>query len=279
IGPLTNRVGDAARVLTIIAGGDPRDATCSNDPVPDVTEALEGGVEGLRIGLPKEYLGEGIEPSVREAVSDAAERLAAGGAQVREVSLPHTSYAIPAYYVVATCEASSNLARFDGIHYGRRAVASDLATTYERSRTEGLGAEVRRRILLGTFALSAGHYDAYYDRAMRVRTLIRRDFELAFESVDALISPAGPTPAFRLGEKTQDPLEMYLADILTVAANLAGVPGLVVPEKLVEFEGAALPVGVQLMGPMWSEATLLRIGHYLERTRGDLPAPPIGGRS
>jgi aspartyl-tRNA(Asn)/glutamyl-tRNA(Gln) amidotransferase subunit A len=277
IGPLTNRVSDAALVLAIIAGGDPRDATCSNDPVPDVVSGLDAGVEGLRVGLPKEYLGDGIEPCVREAVATAAQRLAADGAQVREVSLPHTPYAIPAYYVVATCEASSNLARFDGIHYGRRAKAPDLSSTYERSRTEGLGAEVRRRILLGTFALSAGHYDAYYDRAMRVRTLIRRDFERAFDSVDLLLSPAGPTPAFRLGEKTQDPLDMYLADILTVAANLAGVPGLVVPECVGEFEGAALPVGVQLMGPMWSEPTLLRVGHHLERTRGEMPAAPTGG--
>ena len=240
---------------------------------------LDLGVTGLRIGLPREYLGDGVDACVRDAVTAAAERLAGDGAVVTEVSLPHTSYAIPAYYVVATSEASSNLARFDGIHYGRRADAPDLLGTYERSRTAGLGDEVRRRILLGTYALSAGHYDAYYDRAMRVRTLIRRDFEGAFESVDALLSPVAPTPAFRRGEKTTDPLEMYLADILTVAANLAGVPGLVVPETVAEFEGATLPIGVQVMAPMWGEPTLCRVGRHLERTRAPMAAAPAGADS
>ena len=277
VGPLTARVGDAALLLEVMAGADRHDATCSDAPPPDIMTHLEDGVAGLRVGIPQEYMGDGIDPGVRAAVTSAAARLDADGAEVREVSPPHTSYAIPAYYVVATSEASSNLARYDGIHYGRRAEAPDLFHTYERSRTEGLGPEVRRRILLGTYALSAGHYDAYYDRAMRVRTLIRRDFERAFEDVDVILSPTGPTPAFRLGEKTTDPLEMYLADILTVAANLAGVPGLVVPETLTAFEGADLPVGLQLMGPMWGEATLCRVGHHLERTRPPLPSAPAGG--
>jgi len=273
IGPLANRVEDAARITAVMAGADPHDATCSNDPVPDLLSQLEGPVTGLRVGLPREYLGAGIDPCVSAAVQTAADRLVAAGATVSDISLPHTSYAIPAYYVVATSEASSNLARFDGIHYGARAPADPLDQTYERSRTEGLGAEVRRRILLGTFSLSSGPYDAYYDRAMRVRTLIRRDFEAAFQQVDILLSPVGPTPAFRLGEKTTDPIEMYLADVLTVSANLAGIPGLAVPETIAAFEGARLPIGVQLMGPMWSEPRLLAVGRCLERTRGPLPSP------
>ena len=274
IGPLTTRVSDAAAITQIIAGGDPHDATCSNAPVPEF-EDLHSDIKGLRVGVPREYVGDGIEACVRGAVTAVCERLEGAGAVVTEVSLPHTEFAIPAYYVVATSEASSNLARFDGVHYGRRAQATSLDELYERSRTEGLGPEVRRRILLGTFSLSAGHYDAHYDRAMRARTLIRRDFDTAFHDVDVLLSPTAPTPAFRIGEKAADPVEMYLADILTVSANLAGVPGLVVPERVVPFEGSTLPVGVQLMGPMWSESTLLRVGAWIESTRPTMPEPEV----
>ncbi|MAG55576.1 MAG: Asp-tRNA(Asn)/Glu-tRNA(Gln) amidotransferase GatCAB subunit A [Planctomycetes bacterium] len=280
IGPLSRNVEDAARVLAVIAGGDPRDATCSNDPVPDVVAGLEDGVDGLRVGLPREYFDDAIGDGVKTLVRRAANRLATAGATLIDVSLPHTSYGIPAYYIVATSEASSNLSRYDGIHYGHRTKdAADLAETYERSRTEGFGAEVRRRIMLGTFALASGYYDAYYDRAMRVRTLIRRDFEEAFEQVDVILSPTSPTPAFKLGEKTSDPLEMYLADVLTVTANLAGVPGLVVPEGLCDHDGARLPVGVQLMGPLWSEARLLQVGRWLERTREEAISIPEGAAS
>src|SRR5690606_25151000 len=237
--------------LNAIAGADPRDSTCADDAVPDFSATLHQGAAGLRIGLPREYFIDGIDPDVRRAVDSAATRLEAAGASLHEVSLPHTEYAVAPYYVIATAEASSNLARFDGVRYGRRCDhPEDLADLYERTRAEGLGPEVKRRIILGTWVLSAGYHDACYLRAHKVRTLIRRDFRQASESVDVLLSPTCPTPAFRLGERISDPLEMYLADIFTTAANLAGICGISVPCGLTPPapNRPALPVGLQFMG-------------------------------
>ena len=300
IGPLARNIEDAATLLNVIAGEDNRDATSAPVDVPDYTEALGDGVEGLRLGLPEEYFAEGLDDDIRRMVKDQVDRLEDAGATVEEVSLPHTEYGVATYYLIATAEASSNLARYDGIRYGHRAdlqetkqalqerraelkeelasaraqgdeartdtleaqlddEQSTLDALYTRSRTEGFGEEVKRRIMLGTYALSAGYYDDYYEKAQRVRTLIRHDFERAFEDVDALITPTTPTPPFRLGEKTDDPLEMYLNDIYTVTANLAGLPGLTVP--IGEHpDTPGLPVGLQLLGSHFDEALLLRIG-------------------
>ena len=230
IGPLTKTVKDAAIVLRTIAGRDPMDSTSAEVPVPDYVADLEKPVRGLKIGVAKEYLGEGLDGEVRKAIEAAIQKLAKQGCEIVEVSLPHTKYAIPTYYIVATAEASSNLARFDGVRYGYRAKdARTLSEMYRRSRDQGFGAEVKRRIMLGTYALSAGYYDAYYLKAQRVRTLLARDFEEAFKKVDAIVAPVSPTAAFKLGEKVDDPLAMYLADIYTVTADLAGIPGISVP--------------------------------------------------
>ena len=230
IGPLAKTVKDAAIVLRTIAGRDPMDSTSADLPVPDYVAELEKPVRGLKLGVAKEYLGEGLDQEVRGAIEAAIQKLARQGCEIVEVSLPHTQYAIPAYYIVATAEASSNLARFDGVRYGYRAKdARTLSEMYRRSRDEGFGAEVKRRIMLGTYALSAGYYDAYYLKAQRVRTLLTRDFEEAFQKVDAIVAPVSPTAAFKLGEKMDDPLAMYLADIYTVTADLAGIPGISVP--------------------------------------------------
>src|SRR5947208_9384914 len=230
IGPLTKTVKDAAIVLRTIAGRDPMDSTSADLPVPDYVAELEKPVQGLKIGVAKEYLGEGLDREVRYAVEAAIQKLESLGCKIVEISLPHTKYAIPTYYIVATAEASSNLARFDGVRYGYRARdARTLSEMYRRTRDEGFGAEVKRRIMLGTYALSAGYYDAYYLKAQKVRTLITRDFEQAFKKVDAIVAPTSPTPAFKLGEKVDDPLAMYLADIYTVTADLAGIPGISVP--------------------------------------------------
>ena len=263
IGPLTRTVKDAAIVLTAIAGRDPMDSTSANVPVPDYVGELEKPVRGLKIGVAEEYLGEGLDGAVRKAVEAALQKLARLGCEVVPVSLPHTAYAIPAYYIVATAEASSNLARFDGVRYGYRARdASTLSDMYRRTRDEGFGAEVKRRIILGTYALSAGYYDAYYLKAQKVRTLLTRDFEEAFRKVDVIVTPTSPTPAFKLGEKANDPLAMYLADIYTVTADLAGIPGISIPcgetrEKL--------PIGLQILGRHFDEATILRLAHAYER--------------
>jgi aspartyl-tRNA(Asn)/glutamyl-tRNA(Gln) amidotransferase subunit A len=230
IGPLTRSVRDAAIILRVIAGRDPMDSTSADVPVPNYEDELAKPVRGLKLGVPKEYFGEGLDPEVRGSVEAAIAQLGAEGAEVVPISLPHTSYAVPAYYVLATAEASANLARYDGVRYGYRSPqARTLAEMYRRSREEGFGAEVKRRIMLGTYALSAGYYDAYYLKAQKVRTLLTRDFEAAFQQVDAIVTPTAPTAAFKIGEKTDDPLAMYLADIYTVTGDLAGVPGVSVP--------------------------------------------------
>jgi aspartyl-tRNA(Asn)/glutamyl-tRNA(Gln) amidotransferase subunit A len=263
IGPVTKTVKDAALVLRTIAGRDPMDSTSADVPVPDYVAALDQPVRGLKIGVAKEYFGEGLDSEVRKAVEDAIQKLAELGCEVVPVSLPHTEYAIPTYYIVATAEASANLARFDGVRYGYRAKsARTLSDLYRRSRDEGFGAEVKRRIMLGTYALSAGYYDAYYLKAQKVRTLLTRDFDEAFKKVDAIVTPTSPTAAFRLGEKANDPLAMYLADIYTVTADLAGIPGISVPCGKTREN---LPIGVQILGKHFDESTILRIAHAYER--------------
>jgi aspartyl-tRNA(Asn)/glutamyl-tRNA(Gln) amidotransferase subunit A len=265
IGPLTKTVEDAALVLRIIAGRDPMDSTSADVPVPDYIAELSKPVRGLRLGIAKEYFGEGLDPEVRAGVEQAIQKLAGLGCEIVPVSLPHTEYAIPTYYLVATAEASANLARFDGVRYGHRSPqARTLSEMYQRSRDEGLGPEVKRRIMLGTYALSAGYYDAYYLKAQRVRTLLTQDFEEAFKKVDAIVTPTSPTPAFKLGEKTDDPLAMYLADIYTVTADLVGVPGISIPCG--ETPGK-LPIGLQILGRHFEEATILRVAHAYEQAR------------
>lgn len=262
IGPLAASVGDAAFLLQAIAGHDERDSTSAPLPVPDYTQEMSGELKGMRLGIPREYFTTGIDPDVENTIRHALTRLEKQGAEIREVSLPHTEYAVAVYYIVATAEASSNLARFDGIRYGYRAPASeDLLSVYTSSRAQGFGPEVQRRILLGTFVLSSGYYDAYYLKALRARTLIRRDFDAVFQEVDALVTPTAPTAAFPLGEKLDDPIAMYLSDIFTISANLAGIPGLVVPCGTTP---QGLPVGVQFLGKAFQEGTLLRLGARLE---------------
>jgi aspartyl-tRNA(Asn)/glutamyl-tRNA(Gln) amidotransferase subunit A len=263
IGPLTKTVRDAAIVLRTIAGRDPMDSTSADVPVPDYVAELQKPVRGVKIGVAKEYLGEGLDSEVRKAVEAAIQKLASLGCQIVEISLPHTKYAIPTYYIVATAEASSNLARYDGVRYGYRASdARTLSEMYRRSRDHGFGAEVKRRIMLGTYALSAGYYDAYYLKAQKVRTLLTRDFEEAFKKVDAIVTPTSPTAAFKLGEKVDDPLAMYLADIYTVTADLAGIPGISVPCGETKEK---LPIGLQILGRHFDEATILRVAYGYER--------------
>ncbi len=265
IGPLTKNVKDAATVLHAIAGRDPMDSTSADVPVPDYVAELDKPVRGLKIGVAKEYLGEGLDPEVRAAIEAAIQKLAGLGCDIVEISLPHTKYAVPAYYIVATAEASANLARFDGVRYGHRASdARTLSEMYRRSRDQGFGAEVKRRIMLGTYALSAGYYDAYYLKAQKVRTLLTRDFEEAFKRVDVIATPTCPTPAFKLGEKVDDPLAMYLADIYTVVADLAGIPGISVPCGETKEK---LPIGLQILGRHFDESTILRVGHAYEQAR------------
>ena len=262
VGPLTKSVKDAATVLQVIAGKDVMDSTSSGRPVQDYVGGLLQPVEGLRVGVPEEYFGEGLDPEIRSAIESVLEGLKASGCTVKPVSLPHTKYAIPTYYVIATAEASSNLSRFDGVRYGFRAEeAKTLSAMYRETRDEGFGAEVKRRILLGTYALSAGYYDAYYRKAQQVRTMLTRDFLAAFGEVDALIAPVTPTPAFKLGEKTDDPVKMYLEDIYSVAASLAGVCGVSVPCGSTKD---GLPIGVQIMGKHFDEGTMLRVAHAVE---------------
>ncbi len=263
VGPLAREVGDLALVLEAIAGHDPRDSTASPRPVPSYAAALDGSVRGLTLGLPREYFVEGMQPEVEAGVKAAVKALEGMGAAVEPVSLPHTEYAIATYYLIATAEASSNLARYDGVRYGLRVPERALGDMYEATRAQGFGAEVKRRIMLGTYALSAGYYDAYYLKAQQVRTLIRQDFTRALERCDALVTPVAPTTAFRIGEKTDDPLTMYLSDIFTISVNLAGLPGLVVP---CGADAAGLPIGLQIVGRPFDEATLLRIGHAYEQT-------------
>ena len=263
VGPFAASVRDAATIVGVIAGHDPCDATSSTAPVPDYAAESDRPVEGLRIGIPAEYFGEGLDPEVRAAIEQGIAALEAAGCKTMPVSLPHTRYAIPAYYLVATAEASANLARFDGVRYGYRSAKSDtLSAMYCHSRDEGFGAEVKRRILLGTYALSAGYYDAYYLKAQKVRTLIRRDFEKVFANHDVIVTPTAPTTAFRIGEKTSDPLQMYLSDIFTISINLAGLPGLSLP---CGFDAAGLPIGLQIVGRPFEEETVFRAAHAYEQ--------------
>jgi aspartyl-tRNA(Asn)/glutamyl-tRNA(Gln) amidotransferase subunit A len=280
IGPLTKTVPDAAVLLRVIAGSDPRDSTTVPEPVPDYEGALVGGLRGLRLGLPTEYMGRGLDSQIREAVQAAVGVLSNLGAEIVEVSLPHTDYAIATYYIIATAEASANLARFDGVRYGLRRDGADPLEMYVQTRGAGFGTEVKRRIILGTYVLSSGYYDAYYLRAQKVRTLIRNDFLKAFDQVDALVTPATPTPAFRVGEKSADPLQMYLSDIFTISCNLAGVCGMSIPCGFAQASSSGqsplLPIGLQLLGKAFGESMVLKIAAaYQQATDWHLRRPPL----
>jgi len=267
IGPFTKTVRDAALLLQVISGVDPCDSTSLNEPVPDFTAGLERGVKGMRLGLPREYFISGLDPQVERAVRRAVDHYGKLGADVVEVSLPHTEYALSTYYIIAPAEASANLARFDGVRYGYRAEQpADLPDHYGRTREAGFGAEVKRRIILGTYALSSGYYDAYYLTAQKARTLIREDFSRVFKEVDAVICPTSPTPAFKLGERANDPLSMYLADVFTLAANIAGICGISIPCGFAEVEGKFLPIGLQILGDTLEEARLLQVANAYEQT-------------
>jgi aspartyl-tRNA(Asn)/glutamyl-tRNA(Gln) amidotransferase subunit A len=277
VGPIAKDVRDAALLMNIIAGSDKFDSTTLDEPVPDYTAVLEKGVKGLKLGLPKEYFIEGLDPEVEKSVRAAVAKLESLGAEVIEISLPHTEFALSTYYIIAPAEASANLARFDGVRYGFRAKGTNgLLDHYGRTREEGFGPEVKRRIILGTYVLSSGYYDAYYLRAQKVRALIRQDFASAFEKVDAIVCPTSPTPAFKLGERTSDPLRMYLADVFTLAANIAGICGLSVPCGFVERQGKQLPVGLQILGKELDESTLLQVAFAHEQaTDWHKAKPPI----
>jgi len=279
VGPFARDVRSAARLLEVISGRDPLDSTSAELPVGDYEAACSRDVKGLRIGIPREYFGEGLDPAVEGSVRSAVAELEKAGCSVKPVSLPHTKYGIATYYIVATAEASSNLARFDGVRFGLRIESpkSDLTSLYGKTRNAGFGAEVKRRILLGTYVLSAGYYDAYYKKAQRVRTLIKRDFDQAFESVDAIAVPTSPSPAFRLGEKLDNPLAMYLADVFTLPASLAGIAGLSVPCAPTPPSGGqpSLPVGLQLLGPAFAEERLFSLAAEVERRMGKLLRPPL----
>jgi aspartyl-tRNA(Asn)/glutamyl-tRNA(Gln) amidotransferase subunit A len=275
IGCFAKDVRDAATVLGVIGGHDPRDSSSVPQPVPNYLASLTGNIKGLKLGLPKEYMIGGLDPEVKQAVAAAVEQLAKLGAEVVEVSLPHTDYAIATYYIIATAEASANLARFDGIRYGKRVEGADPIELYGKTRGQGFGPEVKRRIILGTYVLSSGYYDAYYLRAQKVRTLIRNDFLKAFGQVDAIVTPTSPTAAFKIGEMVEDPLQMYLMDIFTISCNLAGICGLVVP---CGFTGSQprLPIGLQLLGKPFGEEAILRISHAYEQSTGwHKEKPPI----
>ena len=262
IGPFARTVEDAALLLAAMAGFDTRDSTSADIPVPDYVAALGREVKGMRIGLPKEYFVSGTDPEVTRAVRDAVGVFEKLGARVKEISLPHTEYAVAVYYIIAPSEASANLARYDGVRYGFRAESENLLEEYEKTRGQGFGPEVKRRIMLGTYALSAGYYEAYYGKAQKVRTLIRRDFERAFEQVDVILTPTAPTPSFKIGEKVSDPLQMYLSDIFTISCNLAGLPGMSVP---CGFSSAGLPIGMQILGRPFGEEDVLRAGYQYEK--------------
>ena len=271
IGPITRNVGDAALALSILSGSDPMDSTAAREAVPDFMAALDGNARGVRIGVPRAFVSEGVDASVLSAFDASLEVLRGTGATLVDIDLPHAKYAIPVYYLVCTAEASSNLARYDGVKYGYRSpeASRGLKAMYEKSRDEGFGPEVKRRIMLGTYVLSAGYYDAFYLKAQQVRTLLKQDYERAFESVDLVVMPTSPTPPFKLGEKTDDPLQMYLADIFTVSVNLVGLPGISVPCGFVDTPRAGgtdrLPIGLQLVGRMFDEATVLRVADAFER--------------
>ena len=275
IGPFTKDVQDAALLLRVISGHDPLDSTSVPQPVPDYPAALDGNIRGLKLGLPREYLIGGLDPEVKSAVDAALKHYASLGAEIMDISLPHTDYAVATYYIIATAEASANLARFDGIRYGRRVDGTDPLELYAKTRGAGFGAEVKRRIILGTYFLSSGYYDAYYLRAQKVRTLIRNDFLKAFETVDAIVTPTTPTAAFKIGEKSGDPLQMYLSDIFTISCNLAGIAGLSIPCGFTS--SPKLPVGLQLLGKPFGEATLFKLAHAYEQcTPWHLEKAPAG---
>ncbi len=263
IGPMARTVEDAALILNAIAGYDPHDSTSMDLPVPDYTAALIPDLKGVRVGVPKEYFVEGMQPAVEEIVRAAIDQMAALGAEVKEVSLPHTDMSLPVYYLIAPAEASANLARFEGQRYGPRISAGSMWDTYKQTRGEGFGPEVKRRIMLGTYALSTGYYDAYYLKSQKVRTLIKQDYDRAFEEVDVIACPVSPTTAFKIGERVDDPLQMYLSDVLTLAVNLSGICGVSVP---CGFDGDDLPVGLQLLGPAFSEERILHAAYAYEQS-------------
>jgi aspartyl-tRNA(Asn)/glutamyl-tRNA(Gln) amidotransferase subunit A len=274
IGCFTKNVSDTATVLNVISGVDHRDSSSVPQPVPNYPTALSGDIKGLKLGLPKEYMVGGLDTEVKQAIDSAVKQLEKLGAEIVEVSLPHTDYAIATYYIIATAEASANLARFDGIRYGARVDANDPIQLYAKTRGAGFGPEVKRRIILGTYVLSSGYYDAYYLRAQKVRTLIRKDFLNAFEKVDALVTPTSPTVACKLGEKTEDPLQMYLMDIFTISANLAGICGISVPCGFTP--SPKLPIGLQILGKPFGEETILRVAHaYEQSTSWHKERPPL----
>jgi aspartyl-tRNA(Asn)/glutamyl-tRNA(Gln) amidotransferase subunit A len=262
IGPFARTVEDAAITLQAVSGHDPLDSTSYPTPVPEFRDALTGDIRGMKIGVAREYRVNGMEQGVADAVDTAIARLASLGAEIVDVELPHTEYALPTYYITAPAEASANLARYDGVKYGLALEAATLRETYERTRGEGFGAEVKRRIMLGTYALSSGYYDAYYVKAQKVRTLIKQDFERAWDTVDAIVAPTSPTVAFAMGARTEDPYQMYLADVFTIPANMAGIPGIAVPCGFSD----GLPVSLQVLGPAFAESTILRIAHAYERS-------------
>ncbi|MDK2855934.1 MAG: aspartyl-tRNA(Asn)/glutamyl-tRNA(Gln) amidotransferase subunit [Bacillota bacterium] len=275
IGPLTKDVTDCALVMNVISGWDKMDSTSAPVEVPDFTQFLGREVRGLKIGLPREFFAEGIDREVKEIILTAVRVLEGLGAVVEETSLPHSDYSLPVYYILAPAEASSNLARFDGVRYGLRVDAPDLISMYGQTRSRGFGAEVRRRIIIGTYALSSGYYDAYYKKAQQVRTLIKQDFDRAFEKYDVLITPTSPTPAFKIGEKADNPIQMYLSDICTIPVNLAGIPGLSIP---CGFTAEGLPVGMQLLGKPFAEGTLLQVAYaYEQSTDHHKKRPPLAG--
>lgn len=262
IGPLTKDVRDSALLMKIISGFDPDDSTSINTPVPDYSQDLINDAKGMKIGIPKEYFVEGLDPEIKNIVEEAISKLKGLGAQFKEVSLPHTEYAVPVYYIIATAEASSNLARFDGVQYGLRAKAQGLLDMYKKTRRLGFGDEAKRRIILGTFALSHGYYDAYYLRAQKVRTLIKQDFDNVFNDFDCIVTPTSPTPAFKIGEKADDPLQMYLSDIYTISVNLAGIPAISIP---CGFTKKGLPVGLQILSRHFNESALFRLAYAYEQ--------------
>jgi aspartyl-tRNA(Asn)/glutamyl-tRNA(Gln) amidotransferase subunit A len=273
IGVFGRSVEDMALLMNVIAGHDPQDSTSIDAPVPDYVAALTGDIRGLRVGVPREYFVEGMQPEVEQAVRAAIEQFTALGAEIQEISLPHTSYGLPVYYLISAAEASSNLARFDGVRYGPRESQGAMWPTYKATRGHGFGAEVKRRIMLGTYALSAGYYDAYYLKAQKVRTLVKQDFDRAFESVDVILSPTTPTTAFRIGEKVDDPLQMYLSDVLTLPASLSGIAGVSVP---CGFDADGMPIGLQITGAAFGEPTVLRAAHaYQQATDWHRQSPAL----
>lgn len=275
-GPITRTVKDAAIMLKSMSGHDPKDSTSVNQPVPDFEKALTGDIKGLKVGIPREYRVEGMPEEIEKLWTQGIDWLKAAGAEIVDVSLPHTKYALPAYYIVAPAEASSNLARYDGVRYGLRVEGNDITDMYEKTRAAGFGAEVKRRVLIGTYVLSAGYYDAYYIKAQKIRTLIAQDFKQAYEKVDVLLTPTAPSDAFGIGEKTDDPLSMYLNDVFTVTVNLAGLPGISLPAGL---SARGLPLGLQLIGRAFDEETLLRTAGVLEEAAGFNAAPDAWWRA